>query len=794
MLQTLYLLAYNNYYNRIVKTEATLGDYYQYLVSDPIEVNFNPGDGINTVHVLNQSLPTADYLVVTDGSNTIVSRWFVIHTVRNLRGQYTLTLRRDIIADKLDKVLSTPCFIEKGIVSDNDFAIFNGEDMTFSQIKKGETLLKDASGCAWIVGYYARNTGEAITELEDSFDPENVADITLSTPLTDWEYYSYVGSNKSFKQFPTRIDYTVNFEYRYGGIPFESLYFSFRDVIANPRIDTLRWERSGGIIGFYMTQSWTEFYSKLDVNSQRTSLQTQAGEVLGFKSQSDTLDFRNLQGKIVLDSTGTYYQIGIVSTNKTIDTSVTAGTLRNTLRNIMTTAGATSTGNDTWTVSAQLSDSYLTATPLVSSSVVKYKIQSNRNHLQDAPYDAFAIPYSDSFKVIETGNQFTTQKDIGLNVAMQIARKYAGASGVLYDVQLLPYCPFVERLSDPGEYRVTDAKAVSYITQGTSNVHVGVIFNLSVSQFRTSIPFNLSISNVKVDSLTKFIRFCSPNYNGVFEMTPAKNQGINGINITCTYKPYTPYIQVAPQFAGLYGGDYGDARGLICGGDFSLPSVTDQWQTYEIQHKNYAAIFDRQIENMEVNNSVQRERERWAMAAGVVGGASQGLNAGMYASAGNPVGMAVGAVVGAGASLAGGLRDLELAEELRNETLDYTRDMYGYNLGNIRALPNTLNKVSAFNINNKIFPFIEYYESTEQERLALIRKIKYNGMSVMRIGILSDYQWTWSAEGVSVTQPYLKGKIIRLEDLQEDYTVAKAIAYELNLGVFIDGITNPGSA
>lgn len=63
---TLYLLNYNNYYNRQVKKEASLAGYLPYLVkyngqdvdsnnnsNKPSGINFIPGDYVNTQQVIN---------------------------------------------------------------------------------------------------------------------------------------------------------------------------------------------------------------------------------------------------------------------------------------------------------------------------------------------------------------------------------------------------------------------------------------------------------------------------------------------------------------------------------------------------------------------------------------------------------------------------------------------------------------------------------------------------------------------------------------------------------------------
>ena len=177
---------------------------------------------------------------------------------------------------------------------------------------------------------------------------------------------------------------------------------------------------------------------------------------------------------------------------------------------------------------------------------------------------------------------------------------------------------------------------------------------------------------------------------------------------------------------------------------------------------------------METNNAIQKEREAWQTAAGVIGGGIGGAVAGGIAG---PIGAAVGGIVGAGASAIAGARDIELNNKLRNEAIDFSKDNFGYQLGNIKALPDNLTKVSSFNQNNKFFPILEYYTCTETEKQALINKIKYNGMTVMRIGTIAEF--------IKQEPTYIKGQLIRLETVQEDTNYINEIANEINKGVFI---------
>ena len=144
---------------------------------------------------------------------------------------------------------------------------------------------------------------------------------------------------------------------------------------------------------------------------------------------------------------------------------------------------------------------------------------------------------------------------------------------------------------------------------------------------------------------------------------------------------------------------------------------------------------------------------------------------------GGPIGALVGGALGAGASAVAGIRDYQLSEQLRQEAIDYTTDQFGYQLGNIQALPYSLAKTSAFTYNNKIFPILEYYTCTPQEKTALQDKLYYNGMTVMRIGTIQEF--------LRSEPSYIKGKLIRLEDTDNNFHVVNEIANEINKGVFI---------
>ena len=193
----LYFLNYNNYYNRIVKRENTLSDYLEYQVGEPVQgvINWNPRDGVSTEQILNSwQYDTPDYMLAVNEEGEIDSRWFVIEAEYLRNSQYRIQLYRDVIVDNYDTVINAPCFIEKATPqSIRDPAIYNSEDMTYNQIKNGETLLWDETKCPWIVGYIPKDSFTTDTTVSVEAQLSGSADITVNR-ISDYPFYQYANT------------------------------------------------------------------------------------------------------------------------------------------------------------------------------------------------------------------------------------------------------------------------------------------------------------------------------------------------------------------------------------------------------------------------------------------------------------------------------------------------------------------------------------------------------------------------------------------------------------------------
>ena len=162
------------------------------------------------------------------------------------------------------------------------------------------------------------------------------------------------------------------------------------------------------------------------------------------------------------------------------------------------------------------------------------------------------------------------------------------------------------------------------------------------------------------------------------------------------------------------------------------------------------------------------------ITAPIAGAAAGAMKGGPW---GAVIGAGAGAIAGAAGRLGRGL-DSYVEQQSFIEQVSYSKDSFRYNLQNIQALPYSISKVSSFNNNNKIFPFIEKYEATEDEVNALINKITYTSMELGVVDIISNYL-------VSGNKFFLSGEILRLDDIVEDSHTADVIYSEIKRGVYI---------
>lgn len=982
----LLLKGYNNRFNRILKREDTIADYKAAVVEGNIlnyldlqSINFNPNDGIDTTLVVGEGdlvwdekgvhidlkregNNNPDYAIVYESQLSepvIHSRWFVTECERTRNGQYQIALKRDLLADFDDEIMSSPCFVEKGTIDTPlNPLLFNSEGVRFNEIKKGELLVKDATKCAWLVGYVKKDIDQPVQGITYT-DPDDAGAVVKSAEDIPFslDCIKFIDKDGNITQNATKklvdiIGSESTVKMRIGGnnnsfnsriaINFEGEKVSI-DIIANPGIIpvSLDWENLNSVAMTATTSEHAMSYSQLKAISEDIVLKTQDTKHSGlyynylkqaafdrggdleqardyaipyyflYDNKVYKLRYASQPVAFIRDEYFTVYDSELAQYLTSLQQTYHID--NDTIRLVMNTANMNNRKAKVslrglyWPVTAQEVEFGATLT-------YDFPASSSRAQVTDAQYNIFAMPIMPGVlgMPVDTGDVVrfkysNTEIDISsisryqLAMANAIMTELGGDSTAskAYDLQLLPYCPFdldvysadypsrtvvdldgsglkkgfdydlIEdggdhvkgiilfarssnftkdiELSLPNEaireevqvienptftynngdyhdlplfrmelpYPVDDEQLTmdavtlpSAITDGLVDSFISPVYTKGVKPaiyFTNSnmtgpyepgeqvtftgsqievlahwiLPYNAL--DTKVADSCDFQRLVSPNYNGMFQFKKSRMvDGVHTINVDCTYKPYSPYIKLNPDFSGLYGQDWNDSTGLICSGDFSIPMINDPFINYALQNKNYQAVFSRGIENLDVNQQIARERQDVnaliGMTTGALGG---GIAGGVKGAKGGAAGAIAGAALGATSGVAipaikYGFEKDWLARQ-QGEERSFAIDNFNYQLGNIQALPQSITKSSPLSFNNKIWPIIELFSCTDEEKEVLKNKLKYDGMTIMAIGKLEDY---------SVPGGYLKGKMIRLEGVKDDSHVADAIYQAVDRGFY----------
>lgn len=806
MMNYYYLLKFNNYYNRLLKVRETIDEYVPYLVMEPFLANFNPNDEINTItEAINIADDNeADYLIIADEYNNLVSRWFILDRTRIRGNQWKFTLHRDVIADYYNVISQSPCFIEKSMLDYNSPLLFNKEDMTFNQIKSKEHLLKDKSRIPWLVGYYAADAKDLKGTVRTNDNKHDYSVIHIGDSFEDWKYYKYTnlaGANQEpflGPAYNTKIYFIASvsgsgsgsylFELNQSGqVDYKKLKNAYDDF-----------EKVENLLGITHAYAFSKTPATIanDIKIYLKNYPGIFGEIDSASASSHsaaiTEDFMWYAENLVADNNEfNIYQPQIKSLEEPFNrkfTLCTGSTYRGQsgmdMISFLNFLGGSPTGPAQIVCRYEASGYNMTMSAAISTEV-RYDITGNPSRLitTDAPYNIFAIPYGEINAQLQDGTIFRCDPQVAMQVASTMIINHGGGNTpFIYDIQLLPYCPFPALIQD--SKIVCNSTNQYSLIEDTSQAAEkrSIVINVPSSKIEFNINFKIPIGEDsierKVNNECDKWRLCSPNFSDFFDFSAEMNAGVDFFNVDCEFKPYTPYIHVNPNFRNMYGADYNDPRGLVCGGDFSITQVTSAWTQYQIQNKNYEKIFGRQMQNMQVQAKASHIQTAAQAIAGTITGGTSGMVGGGIIGGG--VGAGIGAAVGSAGAALTGIVDIQIDRMMNKEAMNYAQDLHAYELGNIQALPQTISKISSFNNNNKIFPVLEYYTCTDTEKDALRNKIKYNGMTTMVIGTLEDYLETPGA--------YVKGKVIRLLDLDGDYHLANEISKEMNLGIFVEGV------
>lgn len=424
----------------------------------------------------------------------------------------------------------------------------------------------------------------------------------------------------------------------------------------------------------------------------------------------------------------------------------------------------------------------------VGSSKYRMNLSAAKKVTTQLPYVIFYLPYYNC--TIKGDSTVIMGGELSRAAANAISKELSGA-GWLIDLQIVPFCPGIPTSK---RYKEIDASAnkseINRVVNESEEQLAGYVcytdtaggFGLCCTDTGAAGPvWYYQVDDIKISACTTFLRVVSPNGNGAYEYYPAKSlykPGGVGCAYRFTYMPYQPYIKLEPGFHRMYGADYDDTRGLICGGEFSMPQITDQWKTYQLNNKNYQLMFNRQIVSLNLQN-------KWAFRQDIANAAT-GTISGIVGGA--MLGGVAGGVVGGVASAAAGGLDVYANQQIRADQKDAMLQQFDWQNQNIQALPNTVTKLTNFNDEMPKTPYIEIYTCTDEEKNNFKKYLALRDYTINRYGKFADY--VKPNDG----KTFLRGTLIRLEGVQDDTHYIAAIADEVKQGFYVgtDSETNAG--
>lgn len=833
----LYFLSYNNYFNRKLKRETTLAAYLSTASYYDVFSNrqFNPNNGLTSTHIENLVTETYDYLLVCD-STTIVSRWFITQTTRTRNGQYSFSLQRDLKADYYDKIMNSPCLIEKATLQNDDPFIFNKEGGGYNQIKMSETLLRDKSKCAWIVGYIPRDsfpTDTVVSVPAQTFgnyqtfanaaaypwatNPKSKLNsvfyffLTAKVPGTTTIGESiaialyFDGTTLSFSNLlPLVYSYndSTKLVYSHNSAYLDKNYPNTLGVSSVSRDGATIWPACINYLSTDLNPMWKNMIplafpevASQDITNWSTVYNSSAFN--SFAGTANTVtNFYNYDGKVIYNTAeAKYYRVSVTSkvetTYKQIGSSYLG--LLNSLQALLNTSNLSSygfTGNSSQiSMSVRLNNIQQVIT-LTELQTEQYQVAINatttRRHDASSPYDVFAIPYilnsyeDEPYGLVMAensgvpgGTYLNNRNRIALDIANQISIQ-AGTANI-FDLQLLPYCPIPGALYNNENY--TDwILSVLSLDRNKDYDYVQYTADNTVK----TILFWVSQSQFDVDL----------NYS----ITVVDKKESNELDL---------YRLCSPNYSSVFEFSPAKNNGVLF---FRASCTYKPYNPFIIVSPSFSGLYggdyydqrglvlagdfslpivssawaNYQLNNKNYLNTFNRQittlelTQKYSKIGDIVGAVTGTVSG---AVSGAVAGGALGAAAGGVASATGGVTDVVMNEKLRKNQLSETKDLFNYSLQNIQALPQTIAQSSAINSRSKYIPFLEYYTCSQDERLAFRAKLKWTGMTVNRVGYIPDYFQTG--------ETYIQARPLRLVDIECNQDIAMQIFNELANGFYI---------
>lgn len=754
-------------------------------------VNIDSADTINghIIYQLNvgEEIPT----YVFDEENN--RRWYVSGITQLRTGKFQISLIRDIISEGNLEWKNEQAYISAGTAPSINYNKYKTWGLPFTNTKINETPLIINGQPSYFVFYTNTQTISdtgAITEsdlkLSSTLVPSGTQFDEQLESITDYEYYAYI--NNGFE--PTNnllyLDSGNTVQLALGGNDLDYFsrsidwaYFSPVNKGALKNITNYEWLDESSIpttasvavsrrVGYgirTLIDVFSDELGQLALNLEKDIRQREANKYGANQiiSLETYYNINNDVGKIFFDkSTGKLYKLNkktlslgsnpiILSNNDILSQNFLSGFRTITGGDVF--VSPSDDGNRGFIRYNFRSD----ATLIYYFSVVESVTTFNFNFVSNV----LKLPKS-AVRCVNISSAGSGVEDAELGQAlMQMSANVANLNkdtGQIIDIQYLPF---------------------SVATQANENIKVN---NKSlVAEFLNLDDYYFSVSQEPLTNINKetdTIKLVSPSRATQFMWSPYNNDGNMNFNIKATIRPFSTVIYIRPQTTGLLMYNYDDKNCLIIEEDFSLTQLSSEWSQYVRQNRNYSNTFNREIQGREVERTWERRIEQ-AQAKSDEWTARNISAQKAQAYTGNlPIISSIAGAIGTAwkdsAYMEAAQLDREYNEAMYQESLSLARDMFNYQLDNIKSQPTMPSKITTIDCKFLGYVYIEYYSTNPTEKQAIENYYYYNGNRIDDYGTFNDY---WGN--------FVRGKII----ISAHYTQPELneLNRRLQAGIFTGG-------
>lgn len=377
--------------------------------------------------------------------------------------------------------------------------------------------------------------------------------------------------------------------------------------------------------------------------------------------------------------------------------------------------------------------------------------------LVDEPFSILAFPLYD-VKITKDTKTYEIQRKRAFQIFNTVIQYLSGGDNpYLIDAQIYPYCP--------------DLSSVSSELQGYP------FFSINSTYYTRNVEVQLlPNSDIKKEYIERQYSIVSPEQSGKFTFnfydyynTIIDNNGINykksNFTIKTALKPYSIIASVVinPDIDCLNGITYeSDLRGCNPSSNgFECSLSSNAFQTYKRQNSNYQQIFNLQQEELQKQHQVERVNEKVSSVVNTLTATSMGAIAGASMGGSTTAGKAIGGSIGsavAGATVGIAMYEqYKHNEDLRNYEEYLQKQKFELDIGTIKNLPNTINRISSFNeiIMRNFYFVIEVYECSDAEKTIVDTFIEKYSYGIGIFGLYSNFvKNKWFIKGTLVTSNF----------------------------------------